>query len=171
MIQHAWVNYATQFNWALTQLDAETDWVLRLDADEYLTPALVAEIQARLPHIGPETDGLYCGRRMTLPAPAGYCAGAPAPTPAPGCPAPPLQPTIPKGCNAPPSRADAPSVPSAERLSPCGSLRHLIRHRRRPIRGPHTHIDASAIRMWSTIRNCPSTSYRFAGQRWVITGK
>ncbi|MBK1706967.1 glycosyltransferase family 2 protein [Halochromatium glycolicum] len=66
VIQHAWVNHATQFNWGLTQLDAETDWVLRLDADEYLTPALVAEIQARLPHIGPETDGLYCGRRMTF---------------------------------------------------------------------------------------------------------
>lgn len=66
MIQHAWVNQATQFNWALTQLDAETDWVLRLDADEVLTPELVAEIQARLPYIGPETDGLYCGRRMTF---------------------------------------------------------------------------------------------------------
>ncbi|MCF7995753.1 MAG: glycosyltransferase family 2 protein [Chromatiaceae bacterium] len=66
VIQHAWVNHATQFNWALTQLDADTDWVLRLDADEYLTPELVTEIKARLPHIGLETDGLYCGRRMTF---------------------------------------------------------------------------------------------------------
>ena len=66
VIQHAWVNYATQFNWALTQLDADTDWVLRLDADEVLTPALVAEIQAVLPTIGPEIDGVYCGRRMTF---------------------------------------------------------------------------------------------------------
>lgn len=66
VIQHPWVNYATQFNWALTQLDADTDWVLRLDADEALTPALVAEIKARLPSVGPEIDGLYCGRRMTF---------------------------------------------------------------------------------------------------------
>lgn len=37
VIQHEWVNHAVQFNWALTQLDADTDWVLRIDADEYLT--------------------------------------------------------------------------------------------------------------------------------------
>lgn len=66
VIQHAWVNYATQFNWALTQLDADTDWVVRLDADELLTPALIAEIQAALPTIALEIDGLYCGRRMTF---------------------------------------------------------------------------------------------------------
>ena len=34
VIQHDWVNHATQFNWALTQLDPDTDWVLRLDADD-----------------------------------------------------------------------------------------------------------------------------------------
>ncbi len=33
VVQRACVNDATQFNWALTQLDPETDWVLRLDAD------------------------------------------------------------------------------------------------------------------------------------------
>ena len=66
VIQHEWVNYATQFNWALTQLDPDTSWVLRLDADEVLTPALVAEIKARLPSVGPEIDGLYCSRRMTF---------------------------------------------------------------------------------------------------------
>ena len=66
VIQHKWVNYATQFNWALTQLDFDTDWVLRIDADEYLTPALVAEIQAQLPGIDPQIDGLYCSRRMTF---------------------------------------------------------------------------------------------------------
>jgi len=66
VIQHAWVNYATQFNWALTQLGADTEWVLRIDADEVLTPALAAEIKSCLPKIGPEIDGVYCGRRMTF---------------------------------------------------------------------------------------------------------
>ena len=66
VIQHAWVNQATQFNWALTQLAADTDWVLRIDADEVLTPVLVAEIKDRLPTLGPEIDGVYCGRRMTF---------------------------------------------------------------------------------------------------------
>ncbi len=66
VIQHPWVNYAQQFNWALIQLDADTDWVLRIDADEVLTPPLVAEIKGGLPAIGPEIDGVYCGRRMTF---------------------------------------------------------------------------------------------------------
>ena len=66
VIQHDWINYANQFNWALTQLDPDTIWVLRIDADEYLTPELIVEIQTRLPVIGPEVDGVYCSRRMTF---------------------------------------------------------------------------------------------------------
>ena len=66
VLQHAWVNHAAQFNWALTQLDADTGWVLRIDADEVLTPALIEEIRTRLPGIGPEIDGVYWGRRMTF---------------------------------------------------------------------------------------------------------
>jgi glycosyltransferase involved in cell wall biosynthesis len=66
VIQHEWVNHATQFNWALTQLDASTDWVLRIDADEVLTPSLVAEIKHRLPTIRSDIDGVYCSRRMTF---------------------------------------------------------------------------------------------------------
>lgn len=66
VIQHEWVNYATQFNWALTQLDTGTDWVLRIDADEYLTSELIADIRAKLQDMGPEIDGVYCSRRMTF---------------------------------------------------------------------------------------------------------
>lgn len=66
VIQRPWVNHATQFNWALTQLDPDTDWVLRIDADEYLTPELIAEIQTHLPSVTAEIDGVYCGRRMTF---------------------------------------------------------------------------------------------------------
>lgn len=66
VVQHPFTNHATQLNWALTQLDADTDWVLRIDADEVLTPTLAAEICTRLPGIGPEIDGVFCGRRMTF---------------------------------------------------------------------------------------------------------
>lgn len=31
-----WINYATQFNWALDNCPIETEWVWRIDADEYL---------------------------------------------------------------------------------------------------------------------------------------
>ena len=66
VVQHEWINYATQFNWALTQLDEDTDWVLRIDADEYLTPELAAEMRETLPGMGEEVDGVICGRRMTF---------------------------------------------------------------------------------------------------------
>lgn len=66
VIQRKWVNHATQFNWALTQLEADTEWVLRIDADEVLTPELVTEIQARLPGVGPAVDGVFCSRRMAF---------------------------------------------------------------------------------------------------------
>lgn len=36
--------YAKQFNWALENCDIDTDWVLRIDADERFTPALIEEI-------------------------------------------------------------------------------------------------------------------------------
>lgn len=66
VVQHAFVTQARQFNWALTQLDRDTDWVLRIDADEYLTPVLAAEIRERLPGIGADIDGVFIGRRMTF---------------------------------------------------------------------------------------------------------
>lgn len=39
------VNYATQFNWGLDHTDINTKWVLRLDADEVITPELAEEIR------------------------------------------------------------------------------------------------------------------------------
>lgn len=37
VVEHDWPgNQAVQFNWALDNLDLKTEWILRLDADEYL---------------------------------------------------------------------------------------------------------------------------------------
>jgi glycosyltransferase involved in cell wall biosynthesis len=66
VVSRPWMNYATQFNWGLTQLPSDTDWVIRIDADEYLTPALAREIRDVVPTLGPEVDGAYCGRSMTF---------------------------------------------------------------------------------------------------------
>ena len=43
--QRTFVNQAKQFNWALENLDIKSDWILRLDADEYLTQELKNEIR------------------------------------------------------------------------------------------------------------------------------
>lgn len=50
VIEHDWPgNQAAQFNWALDNANISTDWVLRLDADEYLTQDLIAELHEKLP--------------------------------------------------------------------------------------------------------------------------
>ena len=48
VLQNKWVNYATQFNWALENAPIKTAWTLRLDADEYLCEDLVEELKEKL---------------------------------------------------------------------------------------------------------------------------
>lgn len=49
VIKHIpFINYATQFNWGLEHTNIDTKWVLRLDADEQVTPELGAEIEQAL---------------------------------------------------------------------------------------------------------------------------
>jgi glycosyltransferase involved in cell wall biosynthesis len=42
--QHSWSGYSEQKNWALANLGIDSEWVLFLDADEYLSPELREEI-------------------------------------------------------------------------------------------------------------------------------
>lgn len=62
--QNRWVNYATQFNWALENLPLTTEWIFRLDADEVVTDDLKQELQERLPTLPNEVSGIYVKRRM-----------------------------------------------------------------------------------------------------------
>lgn len=64
VVTHEFITQAQQFNWALDSLPIESDWVLRLDADEYLLPELREEIAETLPKLPPEVTGLYMKRRM-----------------------------------------------------------------------------------------------------------
>ncbi len=63
-LRRKWINYATQFNWALTQLKPNTNWVLRLDADEVITDALAKEILKKIPMVEDSVDGIYVCRQM-----------------------------------------------------------------------------------------------------------
>lgn len=64
VVEHDWPgNQAEQFNWALDSLPIDTSWVLRLDADEYLMPELVAELQQRLTSISEDVNGIVFKRR------------------------------------------------------------------------------------------------------------
>lgn len=74
-------NQAAQFNWALDHLPIEGEWILRLDADEYLFPETIEELRILLPKwengkvtaggLPPDVTSLslsrartYCGKRI-----------------------------------------------------------------------------------------------------------
>lgn len=64
ILQNKWENnYAKQFNWGLEHANISTQWVLRLDADEYLLPELVAELQEKLPTLPDDVTGIIFNRR------------------------------------------------------------------------------------------------------------
>ncbi len=61
---HEWPgDQAKQFNWALDNLAIDTEWVLRLDADEWLTDDLIAEIKDKLSKLTNDIDGVVLKRR------------------------------------------------------------------------------------------------------------
>ncbi len=66
VLQHPWKNYASQLNWGLDQLGSDTCWVMRLDADEVVSPALAQEIVTELSKLDDDIDGVYVSRRMNF---------------------------------------------------------------------------------------------------------
>ena len=62
--QNRWENnHAKQFNWALNNLPVQTKWILRLDADEYLTRELIDELKNKLDTLDKDVTGVIFKRR------------------------------------------------------------------------------------------------------------
>jgi len=61
--QHPWKNYADQFQWGLENCPINTTWVMRMDADEYLEPALFQEILNKFPTLPSNISGIYLKRK------------------------------------------------------------------------------------------------------------
>lgn len=59
VVEHAFVDYASQRNWALQQAAPRFRWVFFLDADEEITPELWADIHDAIAK--DEVDGAYVG--------------------------------------------------------------------------------------------------------------
>lgn len=66
VVEHDFENYAAQRNWAQENLTFQNDWVLHLDADEYLTPELVEEINQVLQDPAQEIKGFLLCRRTVF---------------------------------------------------------------------------------------------------------
>lgn len=64
VIQHEWTTYADQFNWGLAHFDFGSNWIMRMDADEEITPKLVAELRHFLQSAKPDVGGVYVRRQV-----------------------------------------------------------------------------------------------------------
>lgn len=62
--EHKFINQAEQFNWALDHAKIKNGWILKLDADELVTPELRDEITKRLADVQPDISGFYIKRRV-----------------------------------------------------------------------------------------------------------
>lgn len=64
ILQNKWENnYAKQLNWGLRHAPIKTKWILRLDADEYLMPELIEELNCKLPVLADDITGVIFNRR------------------------------------------------------------------------------------------------------------
>lgn len=62
--QNKWVSYADQLNWGLQNTGIDTEWSMRMDADEEIMEDLAAEIDERLPKVKAPVNGIILRRRV-----------------------------------------------------------------------------------------------------------
>jgi len=62
--QRKWKNYADQFQWGIDNCGNETEWIMRMDADEYCDPELLQEISDTLGQVPDNIDGFYIRRKV-----------------------------------------------------------------------------------------------------------
>jgi glycosyltransferase involved in cell wall biosynthesis len=64
--QNIWTNYAKQYQWGLDNCPIETEWVMRMDSDEFILPELAIEINAKINGLGNSTSGVFIKRRVNF---------------------------------------------------------------------------------------------------------
>ncbi|UWU67627.1 glycosyltransferase family 2 protein [Bradyrhizobium sp. NC92] len=66
VLQNRFINQAKQFQWALDNAPIRSDWVMRLDADEYIEPDLTAELLTQLPILPLGVTGINLRRKLVF---------------------------------------------------------------------------------------------------------
>lgn len=64
VLRRSWTTHADQFNWGLENCGVETDWVMRLDADEEITPGLAEALSRFLAEPPSDVTGIYVRRQV-----------------------------------------------------------------------------------------------------------
>lgn len=64
VVSRSWKNYADQFQWALDNYSANAEWIMRMDADEYIESDLQCELRELLSEPCNEISGFYFNRKV-----------------------------------------------------------------------------------------------------------
>jgi len=65
VLQHKWENnQSKQLNWGLANCPIKTKWIMRLDADEYVTTKLAKEIIDKIDLLDDDITGIYVKRKV-----------------------------------------------------------------------------------------------------------
>lgn len=64
--QHPFENQARQFNWAINNCPISSDWIWRVDADEYVEPSLAKKVAASLLDVSPDVNGIYVNKKIVF---------------------------------------------------------------------------------------------------------
>lgn len=66
VVHHRFENYSAQWNWALSHLPVTSEWTLKLDADERVTPEFKKEVDELLRSPPPDLHGVLFRRRLVF---------------------------------------------------------------------------------------------------------
>lgn len=64
--KNKFVNQAVQFNWALKNCPIKGNWILRIDADEYIDNKKHIDLKQYLNNLSPEISGLHISRKIVF---------------------------------------------------------------------------------------------------------
>ena len=64
VFQNPFVHQAQQFNWALDNCEIKTDWLWRIDADEYIEDNLGFEVKKAIEMCDNDVNGIYVNKKI-----------------------------------------------------------------------------------------------------------
>ena len=62
--KNPWKNYSTQFNYGIYRCNIHSEWIWRIDADEYIDVDLAEHVKKQIEDIPKEVNGIYIRKRI-----------------------------------------------------------------------------------------------------------
>lgn len=66
VVQHKFENQARQFNWAIDNVEIDTEWIWRVDADEIIEDGLAAIAKKELSGLPKNVNGVYVNKKIVF---------------------------------------------------------------------------------------------------------